>query len=161
MEYLSRGDHCLGEGVDVNVRPVSGGFQVNPWASFPRRGSNTPHRQLPTPTRPIAGGTAIPTCKTVESEPKTDSDQAEGCRNNLSFWRGWKGNVKYLITLWKAKISVPPYLPLSTGLTDPDSPQSEQILTYIYKSDSINKFRSYNLSLSMCGPQGDYTRLFL
>ena len=26
--------------------------------------------------------------------------------------------------------SVPPYLPLSTGLTDPDSPQSEQILTY-------------------------------
>ena len=91
----------------------------------------------------------------------TDSDQAEGCRNNLSFWRGWKGNVKYLITLWKAKISVPPYLPLSTGLTDPDSPQSEQILTYIYKSDSINKFRSYNLSLSMCGPQGDYTRLFL
>ena len=100
-------------------------------------------------------------CKTVKSEPKTDSDQAEGCRNNLSFWRGWKGNVKYLITLWKAKISVPPYLPLSTGLTDPDSPQSEQILTYIYKSDSINKFRSYNLSLSMCGPQGDYTRLFL
>ena len=92
-------------------------------------------------------------CKTVKSEPKTDSDQAEGCRNNLSFWRGWKGNMKYLITLWKAKISVPPYLPLSTGLTDPDSPQSE--------SDSINKCRSYNLSLSMCGPQGDYTGLFL
>ena len=61
-----------------------------------------------------------------------DSDQAEGCQNNLSFWRGWKGNMKYLITLWKAKTSVPPYLPLSTGLTDPDSPQSEQILTYIY-----------------------------
>ena len=71
----------------------------------------------------------IKECKTVKSEPKTDSDQAEGCRNNLSFWRGWKGNEKYLITLWKAKISVPPYLPLSTGLTDP---QSEQILTYIY-----------------------------
>ena len=33
--------------------------------------------------------------------------------------------MKYLITLWKAKISVPTYLPLSTGLTDPDSPKSE------------------------------------
>ena len=40
--------------------------------------------------------------------------------------------MKYPITLRKAKTSVPPYLPLSTGLTDPDSPQSEQILTYIY-----------------------------
>ena len=46
--------------------------------------------------------------------------------------RGWKGNLKYPITLRKAKTSVPPYLPLSTGLSDPDSPQSEQILTYIY-----------------------------
>ena len=23
-----------------------------------------------------------------------DSDQAEGCRNNLSFWRGWKGKYE-------------------------------------------------------------------
>ena len=67
--------------------------------------------------------------------------------------------MKYLITLWKAKTSVPPYLPLSTGLTDPDSPQSDQILTYI--SDSINKCIIYNLDLSMHGPQGDYTRLSL
>ena len=40
--------------------------------------------------------------------------------------------MKYPITLRKAKTSVPPYLPLSTGLSDPDSPHSEQILTYIY-----------------------------
>ena len=46
--------------------------------------------------------------------------------------------MKYLITLWKAKISVPPYLLLSTGLTDPDSPQSEQILIYIYLTPSIH-----------------------
>ena len=70
--------------------------------------------------------------KTYDSKPKTDSDQSEGCRNNLSFWRGWKGNIKYLITLWKAKINVILHLPLSTGLTDPDSPQSDQIVTYIY-----------------------------
>ena len=40
--------------------------------------------------------------------------------------------MKYLITLWKAKTNVPLHLPFSTGLTDPDSPKSEQILTYIY-----------------------------
>ena len=55
--------------------------------------------------------------------------------------------MKYLITLRKAKTSVPPYLPLSTGLSDPDSPHSEQILTYIYTSDSI----LYNLNLIECG----------
>ena len=71
-------------------------------------------------------------CKTYNSKPITDSDQAEGCRNNLSFWRGWKGNIKYLITLWKAKTNVRLYLPLSTGLTDPDSPQGDQIVTHIY-----------------------------
>ena len=65
--------------------------------------------------------------------------------------------MKNLITLWKA--NVPLHLPLSTGLTDPDSPQSDQILTYI--SDSINKCIIYNLGLSMRGPQGDYTGLSL
>ena len=67
--------------------------------------------------------------------------------------------MKYLITLWKSKINVPLHLLLSTGLTDPDSPQSEQILTYIYLT--INKFIIYTLGLSMHGLQGDYTGLFL
>ena len=59
--------------------------------------------------------------------------------------------MKYLITLWKAKRNVPLHLPLSTGLTDPDSPQSEQILT-LHISDSINKLIIYHLGLSMRGP---------
>ena len=50
--------------------------------------------------------------------------------------------MKYLITLWKAKTSVPPYLPL----TDPDSPQSGQI-SNLHISDSI----LYNLNLIVCG----------
>ena len=49
----------------------------------------------------------------------------------LLMWLEGKYCMTYPITLRKAKTSVPPYLPLSTGLTDPDSPQSDRILTYI------------------------------
>ena len=59
--------------------------------------------------------------------------------------------MKYLITLWKAKTSVPPYLPLSTGLIDPDSPQSDQIVTYIY----LTPF--YNLDFILCGARNQFT----
>ena len=75
-------------------------------------------------------------CKTYKSKPITDSDQAEGCRNNLSFWRGWKGNIKYLITLWKAKTKYHfIFRSLLVWLTK-TLQQSEQILTYCI-SDSI------------------------
>ena len=77
--------------------------------------------------------------------PQDDSNQVidTSVRGNLEIWTKnglrpgrrlseqsvlltWlEGNIKYPITLRKAKTSVPPYLPLSTGLTDPDSPQSD------------------------------------
>ena len=41
-------------------------------------------------------------------------------------------NIRSLCGKQRPPYGVPPYLPLSTGLSDPDSPQSEQILTYIY-----------------------------
>ena len=98
----------------------------------------------------VPWSTAICWCKSKKSKPITDSDQAEGCRNNLSFWHGWKGNMKYLITLWKAKTRV-----LSSALYWSDWPRlsTEWPNSNLHISDSI----LYNLNLIVCGAHNRLT----